>query len=180
MGQPGHSVINRLGISNFWNFNINSINKDKRNFLNNFIIKRVLIQFMKFSNFFLYEFYYNNRWFGFKKRFDSHNKYWRLKPSIIPWYQINMEFNFYWYRFNQSLFYSSKVQIMRYNNWIIVLWFLYEIKNFQKQKIETFNKLVLKYAKRYSVSLSFIYIKYYILHKIKYYNMNKSIKINYI
>lgn len=69
---------------------------------------------------------------------------------------------------------------MRYNNWIIVLWFLYEIKNFQKQKIETFNKLVLKYAKRYSFAFSFIYVKYYILYKIKYYNLNKNLKINYI
>lgn len=135
---------------------------------------------MKFHNFFLYEFYYNNRWFGFKKKFDSHNTYWRLKPSIIPMYKANMEFNFYWYRFNQSLFYSSRIQILRYNDWIIVLWFLYEIKNFKKEKLETFNRLMKKYAKRYAFFFVYVYIRYYIMYKLKYFSLNSNFKINYI
>jgi len=178
VGQPGHSVINRLGISNFWNFNTIGIRQDRRNFLNNFIIKKLLLMYLKFKNYFFYELYGNNRWFSLNKKPINMNIFWREKPSLIPYYNANIKIASAINRRLLLNIFSSKIQIMRYEEWIIVIWYIYN-KSTKFIRSVTFTEDFYLFNERevYKSNSSLLYIKYYILIKLK---LSQSPLINYI
>lgn len=167
LGQPGHSVINRLGISNFWNFNTIGIRQDKRNFINNFIIKKLLITYFKFSNYFFFDLYHNNKWFNFKCEKASSSLFWKLKACIYDFFGKRLFTNYYWTRLYKTNNYSTKIQIFRYEGWLIVSWFLYEKTSWNALNK---NSILSKNKKFYWMSVSFnslLYIKFFILWKLK-------------
>lgn len=178
MGQPGHSVINRLGISNFWNFNTIGIRQDRRNFLNNFLIKNLLITYLKFKNYFFYEFYCNNRWFKLPKYKIDMNIFWRDKPAIIPYYNANIKFAS---SINRRLilnFFSSKIQIMRYEDWIIVIWYVYNKTTKYIRSLTKKDDFYLFHDREiYQAKTPLIYLKYYILIKLK---LSSQQLVNYL
>lgn len=169
MGQPGHSVINRLGISNFWNFNTIGIRQDRRNFINNFIIKKLIIIYFKFSNYFFFDLYHNNKWFNFTIKKVSSSLFWKLKACVYDFFGKRLYTNYYWSRLFKTNFYSTKIQIFRYENWILISWFLYNKTSWSflsKNK----NKILSKNKKFYWMSVSFsslLYLKFFILLKLK-------------
>lgn len=182
MGQPGHSVINRLGISNFWHFNTVGIRKEKKNFLNNFIIKQVLINFVKYKNYFFYEFFYNNKWFEYNKNNLNINMFWRTKPIILKLiiYRKTLKVNNIRTRICHLNVFSSKIQIFRYEDWIIVIWFIYDKYTKTQFIIEHQSKFLKKYITMYESKIPLFYIKYFILYKLKYYKSLNTYNVNYI
>jgi len=127
VGQPGHPVLNRLGISNFWNYNTVGKWEDKRNFINSLTIKRLMIYYIKLNNYFIHEYYANNKWFNVntKDYRGFRNLYWRVKTSIIPYYSMNKPFVRYEWRARMLSFYTSRLQIYRYEGWLIIGWFVF-------------------------------------------------------
>lgn len=168
MGQPGHSVINRLGVSNFWNFNTIGIRQDRRNFLNNFIIKQLLLMYLKFKNYFFYELCSNNKWFPLKKKILNMNIFWREKPSLIPYYKANIKIASAITRRLLLNIFSSKIQIMRYEGWLIVIWYIYNKSSKQIRSFSfTDDYYLFHELERYSNNTPLLYLKYYILSKLK-------------
>lgn len=177
LGQPGHSVINRLGISNFWNFNTIGIRQDRRNFINNFIIKKLIIIYFKFSNYFFFDLYHNNKWFNFTIKKTSSSLFWKLKACIYDFFGKRLYTNYYWSRLFKTNFYSTKIQIFRYEDWIIVSWFLYNKTTWRISNSIRTKKLFSKNRRFYWMSVSFtslLYLKFFIILKLKKLKYSKT------
>ncbi len=185
MGQPGNVNASRLGISNFWDFN--SFDWDKRNFLNNFIIKKLLIYLFSYSSIKLNNLFYNNKWFPVIKH---------ITPCKMLFYKQQMaklhyreEITYYYVRYRVFIHFSSKIQIMRARKWIFIIWYLYsqdhkQIKfnyylnpkllkeiNDRQQKLLKFGKFVYKnkFINKILLLKIFFFFKFY---NFKMYNNN--------
>lgn len=160
------------------------IRQERRNFINNFLIKNVLIKYLKFKNYFFYDFFINNRWFTYKRQLPILNIFWRIKPSLIPYYNANFQIASHTVRRLIQSFFSSKIQIYRYEGWIIIIWYIYN-KTFKHINPRNF-KSTLKIFKKidlYQTKIPLLYIKYYILYKLKLEStqlINYIIYVNYI
>lgn len=133
MGQPGHVNASRLGISNFWNYN--SLDYDKRNFLNNILIKKILIYLYSYTSLRFKNIFYNNKWFlNLKHNHINLNIFYREKIARV---HFRDEVSHYFIRQKMFYHFSSKIQIFRFNNWLCVIWYLYN-QNFNLNKFKKF------------------------------------------
>lgn len=188
MGQPGNKVINRMGISNYWSYN--SLIYDKRNFLNNYAIKKMLNFILSYTHIIHNnKYFYNNKWFSiYNNKQTIKFKYFRKIIIKIKWKK-----EIYKYFIKRKIFYnySSKIQILRYWDWLLIIWFIYStnfksykfenIKNYfrekQKENSERSKKYkLIKYKKHF---YNLLLIKLYFLYKFFYYKIYNNINLNF-
>lgn len=122
IGQPGNVNSSRLGISNFWDFN--SLDLDRRNFLNNFVIKKLLIFLFSYSSIQWNNIFFHNKWFKKIKHLKPNKMcFYRIKEAKLRWTDYcSVD---YYIRYKPFFHFSSKIQIMRTDKWICIMWYLY-------------------------------------------------------
>ena len=113
--------VSRLGISNFWDFN--SWDYDRRGFLNNFLIKKLLIYLFSFASIKLNNLFFHNKWFPILKHKIPHKMlYYRQKRAKLHYRD---EITYYYIRYRVFWHFSSKIQILQTIKWVCIIWYLY-------------------------------------------------------
>lgn len=175
MGQPGHSVLSRLGVTNNWNYNPSGIYKNKKSFLNSLLLKKAIRELIEFSCDFNYFLTYNVKWFNFNIIKKTPLFFWRKIQFYYknPADSLNIEGGIYPYR--NPLFESvqSKVQIYRYEKWFIASIFIY--KHIETSKLLNKTRLT---SYEYLTFSWVLYFKYLIIVKLKMYNNMHYKQIN--
>ncbi len=126
MGQPGNVLVNRAGYINFWEFNYKNLNsRSIKGLVNRELIKKILVSFFSFGYLLFNRFFFSKKWFykinliknndfllKFFRRVDIVNKNLNIKTFFIG---RKLLYNYY----------SSKIWIHNYQNWIIINWFIF-------------------------------------------------------
>ena len=130
MGQPGNTIINRLGVNNFWHYNTVTTQNLQGNML--FAYRNVVIAsklFFRLGFFYIHRFFINNLFW------DTYG-YWRsvAVKTRFRYYRIfktKLQYGFkriHKYRRIKRLRFYSRIWFLIRHNWLIIKFFVYNPK----------------------------------------------------